>query len=261
MSLGGSRIARNLWQEATRYVARMRGRLSALGRRLTGPAGSSEPPDREGVDWRNLELLLGFLLTEDSNCVDVGANEGRFLYHVTQRARRGRHIAWEPVPHLAARLREVFPMVEVHDAAVGDTPAGETSFVVVKDDPAYSGLVARDYPGDYETEEIRVRVERLDDELPADFIPALIKIDVEGGELGVLRGAAETILRHKPLIVFEHGPGASEYYGTTPEAIHDLVSGDFGMRIFDMDATGPLSREQLAELFRTGARWNYVARV
>jgi len=62
------------------------------------------------------------------------------------------------------------------------------------------------------------------------------------------------------VIAFEHGPGASEHYGTTPEAIHDFVCGELGMRIFDMDATGPLSREQLGELFRTGQRWNYFAR-
>ena len=83
------------------------GRLSALKQRLRG----DKPPviEREGIDNHNLELLLGFLLAEDSNCVDVGANEGRFLWHMTQRAPRGRHFAWEPVPHLAARLRELFP--------------------------------------------------------------------------------------------------------------------------------------------------------
>ena len=237
----------------------MVGRLSALKQRLRG----DKPPviEREGIDNHNLELLLGFLLAEDSNCVDVGANEGRFLWHMTQRAPRGRHFAWEPVPHLAARLRELFPQVEIHDAAVGDTPVGETSFVVVKNDAAYSGLLERDYPPGFETEEIQVRVERLDSELPPDYAPTLIKIDVEGAELGVLRGAAETIRRHRPVVVFEHGPGASEHYGTTPEAIHDFVCGELGLRIFDMDATGPLSREQLAELFNTGARWNYYARV
>jgi FkbM family methyltransferase len=239
----------------------MREHLSALRSRFARPAPSEPPVDREGIDNRHFELLLGFMLAEDSNYVDVGANEGRFLYHIRQRAPRGRHFAWEPVPHLAARLRATFPEIEVREAAVGDVSSAETSFVEVKDDPAYSGLRARAYPGDYKTEEIRVRVERLDDELPADYVPTLIKIDVEGGELGVLLGARETILRHRPLIVFEHGRGASDRYGTTPETLHDLVCGDFGLRIFDMDATGPLSREQLAEYFRTGARWNFFARV
>ena len=246
----------------------MVGLRSALRRRLGriehAPEPVSDPPaaiDRENADIRNLELLLGFLLAEDSNCVDIGANQGRFLFAMTKRAPRGRHIAWEPIPHLAADLRERFPEAEIHNAAVGEAPEKETSFVVVKNDLAYSGLRKRDYPGDYETDEIRVRVERLDNELPPDYVPAVIKIDVEGAELGVLRGAVETIRRHRPVIVFEHGPGASEHYGTTPEAIHDLLCGELGLRIFDMDANGPLSRERLAELFRTGERWNYFARV
>ena len=65
----------------------MVGLRSALRRRLGriehAPEPVSDPPaaiDRENADIRNLELLLGFLLAEDSNCVDIGANQGRFLY-------------------------------------------------------------------------------------------------------------------------------------------------------------------------------------
>ena len=136
----------------------MRERLSALRSRLARPAppaptppepAAAPPLDREAVDNRHFELLLGFLLAEDSNCVDVGANQGRFLHHIRRLAPRGRHFAWEPVPHLAALLRETFPEIEVHEAAVGDAASAETSFIEVKDDPAYSGLRARAYPGDY----------------------------------------------------------------------------------------------------------------
>jgi len=52
-----------------------------------------------------------------------------------------------------------------------------------------------------------------------------IKIDVEGAELEVLRGAEQTIKRNKPYIIFEHGIGAAVHYGTGPDDIFNFFSG------------------------------------
>lgn len=61
----------------------------------------------------------------------------------------------------------------------------------------------------------------------------MIKIDVEGAELHVLEGAIETIKRTKPIIIFEHGLRASDYYGANPEKIYKLIS-NCGMHISTM---------------------------
>lgn len=248
---------------ADAFARRVADRLAATGGPVANrPEGTevapAPPPDRDGVDNAHLELLMGFLLKPDSNCIDVGANEGRFLHAMTSRAPRGSHIAWEPLPDQAERLRRAYPGVEVRQAALSDS-AGEASFVVVPDDPAYSGLRERSYPADYVTERITVRLERLDDVVPDDYVPALIKVDVEGAELQVFEGARETLARHRPIVAFEHGMGAADRYGTRPEQIWDLFCGDLGMRLFDMDAEGPLSRERFREVFDAGRRWNFVA--
>lgn len=224
----------------------------------TPTAPAFDPHDREGIDNRHVELLLGWWVREDSNCIDVGANQGRFLHHMTQRAPRGRHYAFEPIPMLADALREAYPGVEVHQAALYDEP-GEAEFTLVPEDMGYSGLRERAYPGEYRTEKIQVPLERLDDVLPEDYVPHVVKIDVEGAELQVFRGARRTLAKHRPVLVFEHGPGAADRYGTTPEAVHDLLVGEVGMRLFDLDAAGPLSRDTFSELFYSGSRWNYVA--
>ncbi len=231
-----------------------------VGQRLAATPAAPPPPtpDREATDNANLELLLGWLLREDANCIDAGANHGRFLQHMVQRAPRGRHFAWEPIPALAEALRVTYPDVEIHQAALYDE-AGESTFTYVPEDTGYSGLRERAYPRDFETQQITVPLERLDDVVGDDYVPHLMKVDVEGAELQVFRGGLNTIARHKPVIVFEHGPGAADRYGTTPEALYDLLVAEAGLRILDMDANGPYSRDQFAETFHSGTRWNYVA--
>jgi FkbM family methyltransferase len=242
---------------ADRFADRVADRLQARAAPAPAPP-EAHVPDREEIDNAHLVLLLGFLLREDSNCLDVGANQGRFLSHMVQRAPRGSHTAWEPIPALAGELSAAFPQVEVRRAALSDE-TGEADFTLVPEDYGYSGLRERAYPREFRTEKIRVPIERLDDVLDPDYAPTLIKVDVEGAELQVFRGGLETLARNRPAVVFEHGPGAADRYGTAPEAVHDLLAGEIGLRIFDLDATGPLTRDQFAELFASGTRWNYVA--
>ena len=197
-------------------------------------------------------------LAPDSHCLDVGAHTGAVLEEMVRLAPRGRHIAWEPLPALAGKLEAAFPGVEVRRAALSDE-AGARDFAHVLDDPGWSGFVARPTPSGGPVESIRVRSERLDDVLPDDVRPAFVKIDVEGAELEVLRGASATLRRHRPLVAFEHGRGSADYYGTTPEALHDLLSA-LGYEICGLDGTPAYSREGFAEVFAAGERVNFLAR-
>jgi FkbM family methyltransferase len=202
---------------------------------------------------------MAFLLTPSSNCIDIGAHAGDVLRHMVRLAPQGRHIAYEPLPHMAAALRREFTQVDVREVALADGH-GETSFVHVHERPAFSGLRERTYPrDDLQREQITVTMSRLDDELPEDYRPDLIKLDVEGGELGVLRGAARTLRTHHPLVWFEHGGGAAEHYGTAPEDVHDLLT-SVGLRIFDADGRGPLARDAFSETFVQGKIWNFLAK-
>ncbi len=207
--------------------------------------------------------IIDRITTPTSNCVDVGCHEGLVLRRILQAAPQGRHFAFEPLPHLAERLREWFPTVDVHEMALSDEP-GHASFVHVVSNPGYSGLRERHYDRpDEELQTIDVEVDTLDRVLPADVPIAFIKVDVEGGELGVLRGARETIRRCRPHIVFEHGKGASEYYGTGPEAIYDFLAGDCGLRISLLErflgGKGSLSAADFTKQFETGANYYFVA--
>jgi FkbM family methyltransferase len=215
-------------------------------------------------DWRalhdeeNIRLLLSFSLSLDSNCIDVGCNEGEVLAEIIRVAPNGRHIAYEPLPHLHQQLVTLFPRVDIRQAALSNSE-GTNQFLFVKNLPGYSGLRRRAYPRPPDIEVLAVRTERLDDHLDPDYVPTLIKIDVEGAEALVIEGAIQTLKRHRPIVLFEFGKGASDFYQVAPATIFSLLCEEAGLRIFDLDGNGPYDLQQLQQAYERNDRWNFVA--
>jgi FkbM family methyltransferase len=203
-------------------------------------------------------MILATVLRTDSTAIDVGANEGAVLEAIVRIAPRGRHLAFEPIPDLYESLVARFPSVDVHPCALSDR-AGTADFTHVLDAPAYSGLRKRDDlpPGATRVQRVSVRTERLDDVLEGGPAPTLIKIDVEGAELGVMQGAVDTLQRHRPFVLFEHGAGGADVYGTHPNDVFDLLAAA-KLRIFDLDGDGPYSRERFEATFAQPI-WNFLA--
>jgi FkbM family methyltransferase len=184
------------------------------------PLTPDEQNDR--YDAETLEVIAR-ALPPDGHAVDVGAHSGSILRAIIQRAPASRHWAFEPLPAYAAILRRDFPQIDVEEVALAAT-SGRQTFQHVVTNPTYSGLRPRDYPQAERVEILIVETARLDDHLPPLVPIHFMKIDVEGGELGVLEGARATLARWRPVVVFEHGAGAASHYGTTPEAVFDVLA-------------------------------------
>jgi FkbM family methyltransferase len=212
---------------------------------------------RNRRDDERLRLVAAVALSSDSNCVDIGANEGRLLEAFVELAPNGTHIAYEPVPHLRERLQRRFPRVDVRGVAVSDH-CGESTFVVHTELPSRSSLRHVGYDRSL-TETIRVPVETLDAGLPHGFVPTLLKVDIEGAEHLALRGALRTLREHRPIVLFEHQRSTASHYGTGPDQIFGLLADELAMRIFDMDGRGPYSRSKFRDAYERGSRWNFVA--
>ena len=217
-----------------------------------------DPIERDRIDNERTKSLIAFTLGEEDNCIDVGANEGTVMRDIVRCAPRGHHIAYEPIPQLHGRLVNEFPGVDVRCAALSNS-SGTSPFRYVTTNSGYSGLRERTYPGPVEIEMLDVQLERLDD-LPKEFAPALIKIDVEGAEREVVEGGIQMIKRHQPIVIFEHGRGAADHYGTRPEHMFELLCRMAGLRIFDLEGNGPYDLQRFVATFDSGARWNFVAR-
>ncbi|WP_316170330.1 FkbM family methyltransferase [Bradyrhizobium sp. SZCCHNRI1058] len=134
---------------------------------------------------------------------DIGANKGSFLYWLARWSAPGRVIAFEPQPDLAERLARLcsrfsLDNVVVEPRAVYSRSSRKTLFVPEGHQPGASLLRPAET-----SKAIQVQTTSLDDYLPDTANVSAIKIDVEGAELDVLRGAERTLRRCRPLIVVE----------------------------------------------------------
>lgn len=213
---------------------------------------------------RQTELIISKVCEKNSCCIDVGCHKGEVLDIMLQYAPNGTHFGFEPIPEMYKALCEKYgENCQFFDVALSDEP-GETTFNHVISNPAYSGIQKRKYdrPEEQDTT-ITVRKDTLDNLIPTDKNINLIKIDVEGGELGVLKGAKDLIARCRPVIVFEHGLGAADVYGTKPEQIFDLLSGEYGMKVSLMKSwltkKPTLDKAELVRQFNTGENHYFIA--
>ena len=209
-------------------------------------------------DSEKMKLLYAYVLKSDSNCVDIGAHVGDFLSVFEKLAPFGKHIAVEPLPNLVERLEKQFPNIKIHQTALSDK-SGFADFIHVKNYEAWSGLRERSYPGNPQKESIKVPLTTLDELLPLNYKPDLIKVDVEGAELEVFRGSINTLQKYHPYLVFEHDTGGYNSYDTKPSEIWKLLVLDLGYRIFELEGEGPLSEERFSDLTESGKRWNFIA--
>lgn len=179
--------------------------------------------------------ILKQVLRKGSSCVDVGCHKGEILDLMLSFAPNGKHLAFEPIPSLFNELSKKYSeKASIYPYALAEEN-GETSFQFVKNAPAYSGIKRRRYAvSEPDVEEIRVEMRKLDDILSPAHKIDFIKIDVEGGEFGVLKGAIKCLKANKPYVLFECGLGASDYYNTDPSDLYRFLTEEIGLKIYTL---------------------------
>jgi FkbM family methyltransferase len=177
---------------------------------------------------------------------DVGANAGYYSLHWCSRIHpEGRIHAFEPVPQTFSRLvRNVArngleKQIRISNIGLGNEIT-TTSFFL----PKFSGSVAasaKNLHPEEENIEVVVHIDTLDRYFGMQGLNRLdlMKVDVEGAELFVVKGGLDTLNRHKPLVFMELLRKWSKPFGYHPNDVIGLFA-DMGYACYAL-ADGKLA--------------------
>jgi hypothetical protein len=120
--------------------------------------------------------------------------------------------------------------VEIKALALGDKREKLTFFQNASR-PGFSGLAKASVSRD-KVIEVPVDCETLDNVVGADRKYSFVKIDVEGAELLVLRGARQMIARDRPIILFESSYDGAATLGLKREDLFALLVDELEYKVF-----------------------------
>jgi len=171
----------------------------------------------------------------DKVYLDVGANIGSSSIGV---ALRGFPVvAVEASPRTAARLSEnvalnsPLPYTILNVGVTSKEMAAKDKFLTlhtIQGNPGASSLVPGWAGRAVASDEI-TRLLTIDDiaRMLGDIDIAYIKVDVEGYEMNALAGARETLIRFRPVVLFEWRPDAMDHDRPSGQAITALFPNDY----------------------------------
>jgi len=160
-------------------------------------------------------------LKRDSVFVDVGANVGYFSLlaaaHCTQ------VVSFEPNPFCVSQLRSNielnrFQNIDVRPIGLSDCRGTGTLHVSGGGTNVGAGTLNR-----VTGTAIPIQLETLDDQLQQTS-PSLIKIDVEGAELQVLRGAARILHHDAPDVICEVSEYSLRRLGSSKDELYEFMT-------------------------------------
>jgi len=138
--------------------------------------------------------------------------------------------AFEPDPNNMELLRRNIKLNNLENVLTYQKAVGEFNY---SNEELYicssnSGM-HRLYPSKWCNNSIKVQSIRID---IYEFQPDFIKMDIEGSELGALKGMKATLESYHPTMIMEFHPPSIEEYGASPEEeYHFLKTLDYSIRL------------------------------
>jgi FkbM family methyltransferase len=203
------RVTPRQWAKYHRY--NRAGVFPYFGFRVYFPKGSSafRAACEQGIFEAPNVRILQRLCRPGTYMFDVGANLGLMALPVLSATSESRLVSFEPSPNTIPFLRRTIAESglggrwRLVEKAVACAPGTANFSLSARTEGFYDGL--RHTHRAPEARQVQVEVTSLDEEWMSLGCPpvSMIKIDVEGGELDVLRGARECLSRERPHILLE----------------------------------------------------------
>jgi FkbM family methyltransferase len=186
----------------------------------------------DGYEHGMTVLFRRILSQRQGAFVDVGANIGQTLLNVLSIDASRRYVGIEPQSSCSADLQRFIRINDLDRCDVVTCGLSDRTGLAVlnyeRANDARASLVAEFRPRDLLTRKTVIPVVTGDELLAALDVGdvALIKIDVEGGELEVLRGFQETLARRRPVLTVEVLPNLLVSTGAPLDAATKQVRAD-----------------------------------
>jgi FkbM family methyltransferase len=174
---------------------------------------------------------------------DVGAHMGQYTLVASGAVGpAGRVHAFEPQPRVRAALERNVRRNRLRNVVVVPSAVGETNRDVTLYLPTSFnyGAASLRPPGNYAKASLTVPMVSLDTHAFARSVPRvdLVKLDIEGGELAALHGAAGLLQRHRDVIVVvELAQAESRRFGHSTDSVAEFLSG-LGFRLYIVTGAG-----------------------
>ena len=169
-------------------------------------------PEDKGVWTGTYELpfsnALAAAVCPDNVCYDVGGWRGFFSGIMALRGARKVYV-FEPLPENVKRIRKMIELnpalpLELFESAIGEKD-GQAEFLVMPETSMGKLAESKFQPAATELNRIAVSIFTLDSLIESGRIapPDVVKIDVEGAELLVLKGFVDALRNYRPTLFTE----------------------------------------------------------
>ena len=199
---------------------------------------------------------LGF---NPSHIVDVGANRGTWTRNALQFFPDAYYSLFEPQAYLSASFTDLLknPKIKFHAKGVGAS-SGMMDLTTSDRDDSFSFSFTADQAKDWGVKQVKAPVVKLDEFLQTLGLPQpeLVKIDAEGWDLEVLKGAESTIANAE-VILMEAAVMNKFFRNTFTDVIREMSERGFVVfDITDLNRTQKHNALWLVEIaFVKSGRW------